>query len=346
MGFEADEFLSQPYSVEVTLAAPPDVEVDDKALLGQSALLTVQLGDGTARFFQGIVARVARWEAEPGPGAAALPRHGGSPPLDAAPYPPQPHLPGDDHPGHRPQGAQRGDGGAQARRSTAPTARASTACSTASPTWTSSPRLLEEEGIFYFFEHTEDAHMMVLSDASPTCRPWPGDARLRLPRAQQAWWRSSESVHAFAARLRGAARRGRPARLQLHEARAGPDRQAVRPTAASRARDLRLPGPLRGHRRRARRWPGAPGGAAGARRRLVTGASNCRRLMPGLHLRAGRAPVGALNRELPAGVACGTVGRQPEVLTVEQAQRGRASEGYRNEFLCHPPRRCPSARRA
>lgn len=35
-------------------------------------------------------------------------------------------------------------------------------------------RLLEEEGIFYFFEHTQDTHTLVLADVNSTCQPCPG----------------------------------------------------------------------------------------------------------------------------------------------------------------------------
>ncbi len=41
-------------------------------------------------------------------------------------------------------------------------------------------RLLEEEGIFYFFEHTEDGHTLVLADAQTTFKPCPGYERVRL----------------------------------------------------------------------------------------------------------------------------------------------------------------------
>lgn len=40
-------------------------------------------------------------------------------------------------------------------------------------------RLMEEEGIFYFFEHTADTHMLVLCDTNSTLQPCPG--RRRVP---------------------------------------------------------------------------------------------------------------------------------------------------------------------
>ena len=41
-------------------------------------------------------------------------------------------------------------------------------------------RLLEEEGIFYYFDHTADKHTLVLSDQSSTCSPCPGGSTGRL----------------------------------------------------------------------------------------------------------------------------------------------------------------------
>lgn len=41
-------------------------------------------------------------------------------------------------------------------------------------------RLLEEEGIFYFFEHTEDAHTLVLADFQGAVRPCPGQPEARV----------------------------------------------------------------------------------------------------------------------------------------------------------------------
>ena len=35
-------------------------------------------------------------------------------------------------------------------------------------------RLMEEKGIFYFFEHTQTGHTLVLSDVNSACQPWPG----------------------------------------------------------------------------------------------------------------------------------------------------------------------------
>jgi type VI secretion system secreted protein VgrG len=41
-------------------------------------------------------------------------------------------------------------------------------------------RLMEEEGIFYFFEHAEDRHLLVITDDNSACGPVPGAATLRF----------------------------------------------------------------------------------------------------------------------------------------------------------------------
>jgi Phage tail baseplate hub (GPD) len=65
VGFEASEGLSRPF--EVDLAAPAEVSVDTASLVGAPALLTVQLGDGRARFFLGEVSSLRTWDAGAGP---------------------------------------------------------------------------------------------------------------------------------------------------------------------------------------------------------------------------------------------------------------------------------------
>ncbi len=48
-------------------------------------------------------------------------------------------------------------------------------------------RLLEEEGIFYFFEHSKDKHVLVLADDSSAVRPCPGQASARIVPAPGGW---------------------------------------------------------------------------------------------------------------------------------------------------------------
>jgi len=48
-------------------------------------------------------------------------------------------------------------------------------------------RLLEEEGIFYFFEHSDDKHLLVLADMNSTCAACPGQDTARMATQEGAW---------------------------------------------------------------------------------------------------------------------------------------------------------------
>jgi len=48
-------------------------------------------------------------------------------------------------------------------------------------------RLMEEEGIFYFFDHTKDKHLLTLADANSAVKPCPGQAAARMATQSGAW---------------------------------------------------------------------------------------------------------------------------------------------------------------
>ena len=56
LGFEAEEELSRPFLLEVTLVARPGVEVDAAALIGEKGHLNISEGGTPLRFIHGIVA--------------------------------------------------------------------------------------------------------------------------------------------------------------------------------------------------------------------------------------------------------------------------------------------------
>lgn len=60
MSFEAEEELSRPYSLEVTVGVREDAGVDPAALIGQPATLTLRDGAGD-RYLHGLVAGVKGW---------------------------------------------------------------------------------------------------------------------------------------------------------------------------------------------------------------------------------------------------------------------------------------------
>jgi type VI secretion system secreted protein VgrG len=57
-------------------------------------------------------------------------------------------------------------------------------------------RLLEEEGIFYFFEHSDDKHLLILADSTSAVRPCPGQATARMV-MQAGEWQEEDVVVAL-----------------------------------------------------------------------------------------------------------------------------------------------------
>lgn len=57
-------------------------------------------------------------------------------------------------------------------------------------------RLMEEEGIFYFFEHSNDKHLLTLADSNSAVGPCPGQATARMA-AQAGAWQKEDVVTAF-----------------------------------------------------------------------------------------------------------------------------------------------------
>jgi type VI secretion system secreted protein VgrG len=331
VGFEADETVSQPYSVQVNLAAPQDVSLDEKELLGQSALLTVHLGDGTARFFHGIISRVVRWDANRGPErqhcqVTVVPRLWTLRHTRRSRIFQELSVPDIVHKvleeaqvEHRLvlQGSYR-------KREYCVQYRESDLDFVS--------RLLEEEGIFYSFEHTEDGHTLVLNDASLTCEAMPGEPRLVF-RERHNMVASSEAVHEFAARLE--VQPGAVALRDFNFVRPSMDLTATSSAEAGEPRLEIYDYPAR--------YEETGTGKALARVRMeelrvrtemATGVSNCRRLLAGHTFELDESPVAAHNRGYLV-LSLRHVGRQPEVLTVGQAASD-SQEAYRNEFLCIP----------
>jgi type VI secretion system secreted protein VgrG len=56
-------------------------------------------------------------------------------------------------------------------------------------------RLLEDEGIFYYFEHHEDKHVLVLGDAPSAARPCPANAALQPATAGGAAWTGGRDAY-------------------------------------------------------------------------------------------------------------------------------------------------------
>ena len=58
-------------------------------------------------------------------------------------------------------------------------------------------RLLEEEGIFYFFRHEADRHVLVLADSPAATVPCPGLRPLRVDADGAAWWGEQDVLTAL-----------------------------------------------------------------------------------------------------------------------------------------------------
>jgi type VI secretion system secreted protein VgrG len=65
--FEHEAEISRLFTLDLTLVAMNDAEIDASSLIGEKALLTIQHGDGSARFVSGVVCKVKRWEDGTGP---------------------------------------------------------------------------------------------------------------------------------------------------------------------------------------------------------------------------------------------------------------------------------------
>ncbi|NPC87137.1 type VI secretion system tip protein VgrG, partial [Pyxidicoccus fallax] len=331
LGFDGEETLSQPYAVEVALAARPDVEVDEKSLLGKDARLTIMLGDGTARFFTGIISRMSRWDEGSGPErrryrATIVPllwtlRHRRKSRIFQEMTVPQIVHKVLDEAKVEHRLALNGD---YPTREYCVQYRESDLDFVA--------RLLEEEGIFYFFEHGEDTHSMVLGDGASANPAMQGEPKL-IFRERSGMVVSQEYVHELVARTEV-----QPGAVALR------DYNFLRP-----AQDLGTSSEAEGGEAALEiyDYPGRyeePGTGRSlakvrleelrARAETVTGASYSRRVCVGYTFELADHPDEALNRKyLPISVR--HVGHQSEVLSIEQgALRNR--EEYRNEFLCQP----------
>jgi type VI secretion system secreted protein VgrG len=174
--FEASEEISRPFSVDVTAVVHRDVELDAAALLGEKAALVIHAAGGD-RHFHGVVAEAQAWEEGGGEHrgrlrlriAPALWRlslrrdcrifQGKSVPdivaevLDAAEV------------AHR----QSLDSGYPARDYVVQYGETDLDFVS---------RLLEDAGIFYFFEHEQDRHTVVLADSNGACPAIAGEAKV------------------------------------------------------------------------------------------------------------------------------------------------------------------------
>lgn len=328
LSFEAEEELSRPFSVDVTLVGVGDVEVDCPALLGQTAALTIHLGDGNDRHFHGIVSEVRAWEEGDGEARRryrmrVVPRLWRLGQIRRSRIFQRLTAP---------KIVERvlGEGQVALRSALNATYRTREYCVQYAETDVDFvSRLLEEEGIFYFFEHAGDEHTLVLADANSACVPVPGGERI-IFRERSKMAADAEHVSAFSSRL--AVRTGKVSLRDFNYL-----LPAVDLTNSAGDADLE-----------AYEYPGgyAEGGAGRtlakirleehrARVEQLAGSTVSRRLRPGFLLELDEHPIAGLN-DLYLLVSARHVGRQPEVLAAlggAPAADGGA-EAFRSEFTC------------
>ena len=161
-GFTGHEAISQPFFFQLECVAEnantKKVAFDE--LLGQNVTVEIDLPGGAKRYFNGICHRVAQGGRDAD--VHAIPARPRPAALAPVPEDTEPDLSarlGPRHPEEGPGGCRR-----QLRDPRGRSSSATTACSIARPTSTFASRLMEEEGIYYFFKHTAGSHTMVVAN--------------------------------------------------------------------------------------------------------------------------------------------------------------------------------------
>ena len=336
--FETEEEISRPFTLLVTAVPRDDVEVDPSSLVGEKASLWTHLADGTTRYLSGVIADVQAWEEGHGSlrrrlrlrlvPALALLEHVRKNRIFQALT--------------APQIVQKvlDEGRVEHRASLSASYRTREYCvQYGESSLDFVQRLLEEEGIFYFFEHEQDRSVMVLGDSRSAAQPVPGEAR--LPFRQAGGMDAGERLDAFAPRLE--VRPGKVALRDYNFLRPGVDLTAQASGDGDAALEVyEYPG----------RYDEGAAGKSLAKIRLeaervraatASGGGTCRRLVPGHVLEVVEHPVAGVDgKYLLTSVR--QRGKQPEVLTSQSGDLGsyRADlSGVKEDVPFRPERRTP-----
>ena len=211
--------------------------------------------------------------------------------------------------------------------------------------WDFISRLLEEDGIFYFFEHTEEKHVLVMADQPGAHKPIPGDPALWF-NPPGGFVNDREHVDAF--RFGESVRPGRVSLRDFYFPK--PDTPMEVREDFEKDPDLEVydyPGeyrrPDRGAPDRGQTIARTRLEALQVPRRLGNGSGDCMRLIAGYTLTLKNHSADELNGAYKL-VRVVHHGQQPQVL--DQEASGEFS--YRNEFVCmesavpyRPPRVTP-----
>jgi type VI secretion system secreted protein VgrG len=326
-----EEELSRPFSVRLTLVAREGTEVDPASLLGQEAALSIRLDEEHTRYLHGVLAQMEQWDT----GAGADRNR-----FVAVIVPSLWRL------GHRkrcrifqgmtvPEIVQQvfREGGVAARLSLSAGYRPRDYCvQYRESDFDFVSRLLEEEGIFYSFEHEQDGHTVVLRDSAAACPDLPDGAGILF--RDESGMTSEE--HVFAFRMRREVRPSSVALRDFNFLRPALDMTTGAAESASGLGELEIydyPG----------RYDETGAGAARSRTRLEelrvsaetgAGTSTSRRLAPGQVFELLDHPVDGFNGEYLI-LSVSHHGWQPEALhspflSAEQRDRRR----YESTFVC------------
>jgi type VI secretion system secreted protein VgrG len=187
-------------------------------------------------------------------------------------------------------------------------------------------RLLEEEGIFYFFEHGKGTHTLVLGDARSACPSLPGGTRISY-RDEQGMVPGEEAFTAF-----GGRRRTRPSGVVLR------DVNYLTPQLDLTASAGEGKGEQEVYDHHGRYGTPEVGQAlakvrleeAQAKAAQWSGRSTSRRLCPGYVFELARCPDGGMDGEYLV-VSVTHRGDQPEALAGVQAS---GKSGYQSRAVC------------
>ncbi len=330
LAFDAEEELSRPYSADVTLVVGPDADVDAASLVDKDALLTLRLGDGTARLFHGMVAQVATWETGQGPLRRRL----------RVQLVPRLWRLGHVHRSRIFQGKTAPeivesvlkDGKVEYRLALTGTYCSRDYCvQYRESDLAFASRLLEEEGIVYLVEHTQSGDTVVLADSPSAYKPIPGEDQLVF-REPVGLLAAADSVSAFSAE-----REVRPGAVVLRDFNYLAPALDLTSTASAEGGDAALevydhPG----------RYDAPAAGRAAAKVRVeeehlqaetASGSSAARQLCPGFTFDLdGHTIPGLDGKYLVRSVR--HRGRQYAALLSARAVPQGETDGYGNQFTC------------
>jgi type VI secretion system secreted protein VgrG len=328
--FKAEETLSQPFALEVFFMPQQGVDFDERSVLGKDALLTVQLGDGTGRFFHGIVANVSHWQVGPGRArfrAKVVPRLWRLSQVRRSRIFQEISAP---------------DIAQKVLKEHSVKFRASFSASYTAREYCVQyresdldfiSRLLEEEGIFYFFEMEQSGHTMVMGDSPSVNKPIPGEAKIAF-RQKTQMIAEADSIDALTA-----AAEVRSNAVMLRDFNfLQPALDLSAKASANEGTALEIYD-----------YPGGYGDASlgkarskvrleeqRARSQTVSGSSVCRRLCAGYVFELDEHPVASLNQKYLV-VSLEHHGLQSEALMGSAVERPPGDqEGYRNQFHGQP----------